>query len=222
MERNGGELWPDFETMRDALSRPLPGSGAHVLMSPRPRPGWKPGRLPGDSRPGAGLVLLYPRDGATHIVLTVRARHLPSHRGQVSFPGGAVEPGESVREAALREAREEVGVDPGIVRVAGEATPLHIPASGYVLHPVVGFAASAPAFRAAPGEVERILEVPFREVADPERMKVEPRVLRGLPCDVPFFDLAGEKVWGATAMVLAELLQALGCSPDPWGKREAP
>jgi 8-oxo-dGTP pyrophosphatase MutT (NUDIX family) len=219
METSGGGRWPDFETMRDALSRPLPGSGAQVLMAPRPRPGWKPGRLPGDSRPGAGLVLFYPRDGDTHVVLTVRARHLPSHRGQVSFPGGAVETGESVPEAALREAQEEVGVDPGLVRVAGEATPLHIPASGYVLHPVVGFAEVAPAFRGAEAEVARILEVPFREIADPRRVKVEARVLRGLACEIPYFDLAGEKVWGATAMVLAELLVALGCPLDPWSER---
>ena len=143
-------------------------------------------------------------------MLTVRAKHLPSHRGQVSFPGGAVEVGESVVEAALREAQEEVGVGPRVVRVAGELSPLHIPASGYVLHPVVAVASETPCFVAATGEVERVLEVPLEHLADRSRLRIERRLLRGLPCDVPYFDLEGEKVWGATAMVLAEFLGVMG------------
>ncbi len=199
-----------------ALAGPKPGAKAHVLLSPRPRPGWNPGRLPEESRQGAGAVLFYPLRGEAHLILTVRAGHLQSHRGQVSFPGGAVERGESVEEAALREASEEVGVDAAGVRLLGSLTSLHIPASGYVLHPVVGVADAHPVLRPAEGEVERILEVPFAELADPARLKTEPRVLAGERCLVPYFDLCDEKVWGATAMVLAELLWLVDAPPDPW------
>ncbi len=202
--------------LRTALGKPKPGAEAHVLLSPRPRPGWRPGRLPEESRAGAGLMLFYPVDRRVHLVLTVRAKHLPSHRGQVSLPGGAVEPDETVEAAALREAEEELGVEPGQVRVLGLLTPLHIPASGYVLHPVLGVTDTRPDLRPAEGEVERMLEVPFEDLTDPARMRTERRVLRGESCLVPYFDLGGEQVWGATAMVLAELLCLLGERPDPW------
>ena len=162
------------------------------------------------------LLLFYPLHGQAHLILTVRAQHLPSHRGQVSLPGGAVERGETVEEAALREAAEEVGIDVTGVRLVGSLTSLHIPASGYVLHPVVGASDAPPTLRPARGEVERILEVPFADLADPGRLRSETRVLGGESCLVPYFDLCGEKVWGATAMVLAELLWLLGESPDPW------
>jgi 8-oxo-dGTP pyrophosphatase MutT (NUDIX family) len=209
--------WDALEAdVRRVLDGGAPGPEAQLPMAPRPRPGWAPGRIPSGSRPGAALVLLYARDELPLLLLTVRAKHLPSHRGQVSFPGGAVEPGESAVEAALREVAEEVGVDPDLVRVAGRLTPLHIPASGFVLDPVVGFTSGALALRAAPGEVERILEVPLADVADPTRQRVEVRELRGQPWQVPYFDLAGEKVWGATAMVLCELMAVLGVACDPW------
>jgi 8-oxo-dGTP pyrophosphatase MutT (NUDIX family) len=197
-----------------ALRADLPGPAAQQRLAPRPRPGWKPGRLPGASRAGAALLLLY-GPGAT-LVLTLRARHLPSHRGQVSLPGGAVEPGETAETAALREASEEVGVDPAAVRLLGRLTPLHIPASGFVLQPVVGVVEARPALTPAPGEVERILEIPLAALVDPACVVVEPWPLRGEVCQVPYFHLDGERVWGATAMVLSEFLCALGAPPDPW------
>lgn len=200
----------------ERLRQPLPGPEAQVLLAPRPRPGWKPGRWPEQSRTGAGLILIFPKGGVPNVLLTLRSTQVPSHRGQVSLPGGAVEPGETIEEAALREAAEETGVDPASVRILGALTALHIPASGFVLHPVVGVSASRPELRPAPGEVARILEVPLRTIADPASLRVETRRIRGQRCDVPHFFLDGEVVWGATAMILAELVALLGPSPDPW------
>lgn len=216
----GGEACMTLESLTERLAerlaQPLPGAAAHVRLAPRPRPGWKPGRWPDETRPGAGLLLIFPRGELLNLVLTVRSKHLPSHRGQVSLPGGAVEAGETIEEAALREAEEEVGITPSEVRVLGRLSALHIPASGYVLHPVAGVAGTRPDLRPAPGEVERILEVPLEDLLDPAHIRVESWVLRGQPCDVPFFLLDGEKVWGATAMILAEFLRILGADPDPW------
>jgi len=197
---------------------PLPGIDAQLRMAPRPRPGWTPGTVPDGVRDGAGLILLYPHRHRVHVVLTVRKHDLPQHAGQVSLPGGAVEPSEDPTAAALREAHEEVGIDPGAVTVLGRLTPLHIPASGFVLHAVVGDVPARPDLRPDPREVERILEVPLDDLCDPARVVVEQRQLVGRLREVPYFDVDGEKVWGATAMILAELLWLLGTPPDPWAK----
>ncbi|MCU0254208.1 MAG: CoA pyrophosphatase, partial [Acidobacteria bacterium] len=120
-----------------------------------------------------------------------------------------VEPGESFEDAALREAEEEVGVDRGAVRLLGRLSAMHIPVSGYALHPIVGITDAAGAWAPHAREVARVLEAPLAELLDPSRRTVEPRRYEGRDYDVPYFDVEGEKVWGATAMVLAELLALL-------------
>jgi 8-oxo-dGTP pyrophosphatase MutT (NUDIX family) len=160
--------------------------------------------------------LLYPSGTDTALLLTVRGAHLATHRGQVSLPGGAVEAGESVEAAALREAEEEVGLDPTAVAVRLRLTPLHIPVSAYVLHPVVATAPSAPTVRPYALEVERIVEAPISKLAEGAWLKRERRDRDGTTIEVPYFDLDGAKLWGATAMVVAELLAVLGSSIDPW------
>lgn len=188
------------------LARPLPGAEAQLRMAPTPRPGWSPGRLPPGLRAAAALVLFFPKEATPHLLLTVRADHLPHHAGQVSLPGGEVEPGESIESAALREAHEEVGVSPAAVRILGRLSPMHIPVSGYALHPVVGVAQAEGDWAPHALEVARVLEAPLSDFLDATHLRVETREVGGQPYTVPFFAIEGEEVWGATAMVLAELL----------------
>ena len=197
------------ERLERGLRDPLPGLAAQARFAPRPRPGWRPQAAPDGLRAAAGLMLVFPIAAEAHLVLTVRSSSLPSHAGQVSLPGGAVEAGESIEEAALREAHEEIGLSPADVRVLGRLTPLHIPVSGFLLHPVVGVADVLPLLHPADAEVERILLLPLAHLLDPSRVRREQRTRDGLFLDIPYLEVEGAQLWGATAMVCAELLSML-------------
>ncbi len=196
-----------------SLAKPLPGTRAHALMAPQPRRTWPDGSAPAHVRDAAGLLLLFPdADDRPHVVLTVRADTLGRHGGQVSLPGGVIEPGESFADAALREAHEEIALDPHLVRVIGALTPIDIPVSGFRLHPIVGLCDARPVFSPADGEVAKILDVALDALAAPGCVAQTTREREGQRIDVPAFCVAGEEIWGATAMVLAEFLSLVGWS----------
>lgn len=192
-----------------ALRRPLPGFAAQGRMAIRPRPG---GFVPPEgiaARESGVLVLLYPLDGELHVPLILRTEDGGSHSGQVSFPGGGQEEGETITDTALREAREEIGVDPASLTVLGALTPLYIPASGNRIHPLVAFAESRPRFQLEATEVQRVVEAPLALFMDEGNVAEETWHFGAYPVQVPFFPVDGLKVWGATAMVLSELAAAL-------------
>jgi 8-oxo-dGTP pyrophosphatase MutT (NUDIX family) len=193
--------------LRDRLARTLPGIEAQMRFAPELlRTAWRTGQFPAESRQAAALLLLYPHDRGAAVALTVRASGLARHPGQISLPGGATDPGETLAEAALREAAEEIGVDPAAVRVLGELTPVHVLVSGFTLHPVVGITDRRPDFVRAPEEVEEILEVSLEDLRDASRIRQGVRMREGVAVEYPYFDLLGHQVWGATAMVLGEFI----------------
>ena len=197
----------DIGLVRRALGLPLPGWPAQILMGPRRRVELVP---PARYLDGGVLVLLYPHQGALTLVLTRRSDHLAAHSGQVSFPGGLCEPDDaSLAATALRETREELGLEPGRLELLGPLTPLEIPVSGYRIHPWVAHAATRPSFRPDPVEVAELIEVPLAHLLDPATCALETWTIRGQEVEVPFFRVGSHKVWGATAMVLSELVVLL-------------
>lgn len=154
----------------------------------------------------AVLVVLWDQDGEARVLLTRRTAWLRSHGGQVAFPGGRVEPGESLVAAALREAEEEVGLDPASVEVVGRLSRLHTLSGGAGIHPVVGMLPGRPALAANPTEVDRVFDVALGELMAEGVFHEEVWGVVGVQRSIYFFDVAGETVWGATARMLHELL----------------
>jgi 8-oxo-dGTP pyrophosphatase MutT (NUDIX family) len=206
------------------------GLAARAGVQPSPRHVTL-GELPfhGDTRPAAVLCLLFDQDGEASVVLTQRAAHLPSHAGEVSFPGGRMRPGELPLQAALREAEEEVGLRPAAVDVIGELTPLTTRRSPALVHCFVGRfdgpGAGGRALRADRSEVDRIFWVPLARLAEggvyhEELWPAEPGAdVGGAPLfrSVPFFQLDQDVVWGATGRLLTELLGAVLVPGDAGG-----
>ena len=203
---------PTLNDVRRALSRPLPGLRAHLKMAPQPRPGWDPNpSLPPDCREGGVLILLYPRSDHLCLVLTRRTETVRQHKGQISLPGGAREAGEPLLQTALRETCEELGVPRDNLEVLGRLSPLYTPPSNYCIHPFVAYRPTAPTFHPDPIEVAEVLEVPLARLLDPSIRRVErwPDPHFDTHRLVPLFDLSGQVVWGATAMILSELVTLL-------------
>ena len=196
------------------LRRNLPGAAAHAIVVPRPRRPWPVDG--GPLRHAGGLLLVTALDGRAHVILTVRAGHLGRHGGQVSLPGGVIEPGETAEDAALREAHEEIGLPIADVRALGALTPIDIPVSGFRLHPVVAAAPQRVPLVQSDGEVAAILEVDLDALVEPGCLRERTILREGDAVAAPAFVVGDREIWGATAMVLAEFLTILGWVPHPF------
>ena len=209
------------EALRRALAGPLPGRAAQMRLTPRPRPDLSdmpPGHLSaplttslakrgaGRPRPGSVLILLYPWENAWYLPLTRRTDTVFNHKGQISLPGGAREGDETPLQTALRETEEELGVPAHRLDVLGALTPLFIPPSDFCIAPFVAVCDEQPAWRPDPLEVAEVLDVPLARLRDPATVRQGEWVVRGIDVVAPYFQVGEHRVWGATAMVLSELL----------------
>ena len=190
-------------TWKEILRHKLPGEKAHLRMAPTFR--GDPTSME-EAVQAAVLVLFYPSGENTHLVLIKRNEYDGPHSAQVSFPGGAREAGDlTLEETALRETREEVGID-GPLEVLGSLTPLHIPVSNYMVYPFVGWMEELPVFRPDPTEVQYVIEAPLAALLDPTNRDSEILYHHQQSIEAPFYRVGEEKIWGATAMMLCEFL----------------
>jgi 8-oxo-dGTP pyrophosphatase MutT (NUDIX family) len=197
------------ERIKQALSLPdFDVSAAHARMNPRPR-GKRPPEMPGQPRQGAVLVIAYAKNGETCLVLTRRRDDLKAHAGQISFPGGQRESGETMLMAALREANEEVGVSIPALVLLGELSPIYIPPTDFEVHAFVAWHRCIPNFTPQDREVAEILEVPISQLLEPGTRHEELWDFQGFKIEVPFYQVGHHKVWGATAIMMSEFLERL-------------
>jgi 8-oxo-dGTP pyrophosphatase MutT (NUDIX family) len=163
------------------------------------------------AREAATLLLIYPAGDELVIPLTVRHAELGAHAGEVSLPGGAVDPEDtSLEETALREANEEIGLASGLVRVIGRLDPVWIPVSNFELVPIVGVADGRPEFRLSSEEVEELIEFPLHRLLAEDGVTEEEIHVPGVVLRTGVYRWAGHRVWGATARTLSMLATVLG------------
>ncbi|WP_343852875.1 CoA pyrophosphatase [Algoriphagus jejuensis] len=167
--------------------------------------------LPLNIRNSGVLILFYPDGEDTFFPLIKRPEYPGFHSGQMAFPGGKMEKSdENIIQTALREAEEEVGVDRHQVRIIGKLTDLFIPTSNFLVSPVVGFLDERPEFVAEKNEVSRIVQTDLKTLFSREtRKQTLLEIGTHIKLDTPYFEIDGEVVWGATAMILNELIQIL-------------
>lgn len=182
-------------------------SGARQRMSVRPNE---------KARRSAVLILFYPYRGEIYLPLILRPIYDGVHAGQMAFPGGRMErTDENLIRTALREAQEEIGIRVTDVQVLGQLTELYIPPSNFFVQPVVGVMKHRPDFYPDPREVEEVVEVPLATFLDETIVGDTQIEVRGVLIDAPFFQIQNHKVWGATAMMISELLAVIASAEIP-------
>ncbi len=188
---------------------PFDAAGAQQKMSPRPGTSSRSPAKPGQALTGAVLLMFYEKKGRTHLFLIKRQDHLQYHPGQISFPGGRFEKGETFFETALRETEEEAGIKPSRLTFLGKLKPVYISVSDFCVHPFAVWHNGSPCFIPDKGEVAAILEVSLEELMNKHIREEEQRQRKNAVVTIPCFEIGGHQVWGATAMILSELIERL-------------
>lgn len=199
--------------LSERMSTPLPGLVAQLKMASglRAKASASFNMDVKNAKVGAVLIALYPDNGVIRTVLMKRPDYDGTHSGQISFPGGKVEEKDAdIVQTALREAEEEVNIKPDEVRVIGQLTQLYIPPSNFLVHPVLGILSKPPLLIPDQREVESI-HVPELSYLLRDDIIAEKEIMlsSGFRMRTPYFEVDGHTVWGATAMIIAELKQIM-------------
>jgi 8-oxo-dGTP pyrophosphatase MutT (NUDIX family) len=206
------EMEAFIRRLQERLARPLPGEAAQMYMAPSSRrvPPYYLNRSE-SHRISSVMIMLYNENSRWKFPLIQRPLNSGVHSGQMALPGGRMEESDADRIAtAIRETREEIGVETSQMKVLGVLTELHIQASQNTVLPVVSYIPGKPEYSPDPAEVESIHIVSLAEIADENRRKItDISVTENITIEAPYFDVEGKIIWGATAMILSEFLHII-------------
>lgn len=199
-----------INSLYHSLGDTLPGEEAHLKMAPYKRDNAKT-ILKSDIEPriASVLLLLHAHEQSINFTLIKRPNYEGTHGGQISFPGGKLEQNETVKEAAIRETEEEIGIPKHEINILGELTQVYIPPSNFLISPFVGFIDTTPNYFPDEREVEQVLDISLNALLDDENVKTKKIPMnkygkKKLFINAPYFELNNQTVWGATALVLSE------------------
>jgi len=203
-------MLPVKQIIKDAVClKKFDTLGARIAMSPLNRIPERPADLHGEPRCGAVMAVLYIKAEKLHVILIKRRDNLRHHPGQISFPGGRREENEEALVCALRETQEEIGIAPEELSIIGSLKPAYILASDFIVHPFVAWHPRVPTCQPELSEVAEIFEVPLNILSIDSARVYATKTIRGTAHKVPGFLYLGDHVWGATAMLLYEIIERL-------------
>ena len=187
----------------------LPGIKAHKVMAPKLGEEFFRNMIPPATvRKSSVLIPILSSQNDVEILFTQRSTKLKHHGGQISFPGGRIEDGETPMEAALRETYEEIGIPKDGVEVYGKISDLYVEPSNNIIYPFIAELKTNQLYNPSYDEVEKIIIVPLNYFIDPNNRKKQKRIISGTEVEMPFWDIGSEApLWGATAMILQEFIE---------------
>lgn len=198
--------------LRSELDHALPGVDAHLRLAPEIRVrDLKTGETPANALESSVLILLYPVDGRLHTVVILRNEYDGAHSGQISLPGGKREASDtSFEHTALREAKEEIGINPAEIEIIGQLSRFYVKPSNFIIYPFIGYTQARPEFVPDSNEVQKIIEIDiFREINYLNIVNKKLSFRNSIQINAPGFMVGGEFMWGATAMIFSELLHVI-------------
>jgi len=202
------------ETIKLRLADPLPGIDSHLKMAPKNRAEellTKKDEIH-DAKKSAVMILFFHDDNGLKMIVIRRSIYVGIHSGQIAFPGGRYEDEDgSVQITALREIEEEIGIVRDKIEVLGRLSDIYVPPSNFLISVFVGYLSEKPQYKIEEREVAEIIEIPFAEFLKQDVIKLKDFYVNSekVVTNAPYFDITNAEIWGASAMVISELLSVL-------------